>query len=60
MRWFIIFTCRVRRRRVKLVGYVTHKGEIANTEFVNKPEGGRQLGRPKHKWEDNIKLNLEE
>ena len=26
--------------------------------FVGKPEGKRPLGRPKHGWEDNIKMNL--
>jgi hypothetical protein len=27
---------------------------------VGKPEGKRQLGRPRHRWEDNIKMDLEE
>jgi len=25
---------------------------------VGKPEGERTLGRPKHRWEDNIKMHL--
>ena len=25
-----------------------------------KPEGKRPLGRPKSRWEDNIKMNLQE
>jgi len=28
--------------------------------LVWKPEGRRILGRPKRKWEDNIKLDLQE
>jgi hypothetical protein len=28
--------------------------------LVGKPDGKRQLGRPRHKWEDNIKENLKE
>jgi hypothetical protein len=28
--------------------------------LVGKPEGKRPLGRPRHRWEDNIKLNLQE
>jgi hypothetical protein len=28
--------------------------------LVWKPEGKRQLGRPRHRWEDNIKMDLEE
>ena len=27
---------------------------------VGKPEGNRPLGKPKHRWEDNIKMNLQE
>ena len=26
--------------------------------FVGKPEGRRPLGRPRRRWEDNIKMNL--
>jgi hypothetical protein len=28
--------------------------------LVGKPEGRRQLGRPRRKWEDNIKMDVEE
>jgi hypothetical protein len=28
--------------------------------FVGKPEGKRPLGRPRRRWEDNIKTNLQE
>jgi len=28
--------------------------------LVRKPEGKRPLGRPRHRWEDNIKMNLQE
>jgi len=27
--------------------------------LVGKPEGKRPLGRPKHWWKDNIKMNLQ-
>jgi len=27
---------------------------------VEKPEGKRQHGRPRRRWEDNIKMNLQE
>jgi hypothetical protein len=26
--------------------------------FMGKPEGRRPLGRPKHRWKDNIKMDL--
>jgi hypothetical protein len=28
--------------------------------LVGRPEGRRQLGRPRHRWEDNIKMDLQE
>jgi hypothetical protein len=28
--------------------------------LVGKPEGKRLLGRPRHRWEDNIKTDLQE
>jgi hypothetical protein len=28
--------------------------------LVGRPEGKRPLGRPRHRWEDNIKMDLQE
>jgi len=28
--------------------------------MVEKPAGKRPLGRPRHRWEDNIKMDLQE
>jgi hypothetical protein len=28
--------------------------------LVGRPEGTRVLGRPRHRWEDNIKMDLQE
>jgi len=28
--------------------------------LVGKPEGKRPLGRPRHRWEDNIRMDLRE
>jgi hypothetical protein len=37
-------------------------GEVrgAYNILVGKPEGRRPLGRPRHRWENNIKMNLRE
>jgi hypothetical protein len=37
-------------------------GEKRNTYrvLVGKPEGRRPLGRPRHRWVDNIRMDLEE
>ena len=33
---------------------------VANLVLVGKPEGKRLVGRPRHRWEDNIKMDLQE
>ena len=33
---------------------------VAYRVLVGKPEGRTQLGRPRGRWEDNIKLDLQE
>jgi hypothetical protein len=37
-------------------------GEVINVHrvLVEKPERKRPLGRPRHRWEDNIKMDLQE
>jgi hypothetical protein len=36
------------------------EGRGVNSVLVGKPEGNRPLGRPKRRWEDNIKMDLQE
>jgi hypothetical protein len=39
----------------------THGEEIsAYRVFVGRPEGKRPLGRPRHRWEDYIKMDRSE
>jgi hypothetical protein len=33
-------------------------GMSAYRILVGKPEGKRPLGRPRHRWEDNMKIDL--
>jgi len=42
--------------------YVPLTGEMRNAYkiLVAKPEGNRTLRRPKHIWEDNIKMDIKE
>ena len=35
-------------------------GERGARVLVGKPEGKRLLGRPRRRWEDNIKMDLQE
>ena len=36
------------------------EGRVVHRVLVGKPEGKRPLGRPRHRWEDNIKMDLRE
>ena len=36
------------------------EGRGVHRVLVGKPEGKRPLGRPRHGWEDNIKMDLQE
>ena len=36
------------------------EGRGVHKVLVGKPEGKRPLGRPRRRWEDNIKMDLEE
>jgi len=42
--------------------HVAHMGERRGVYrvLVGKPEGKRPPGRPRHRWEDNIKMDLKE
>jgi hypothetical protein len=44
--------------RMRWAGQVAHMGYKRNAYmiFVGKPEGKRPLGRPRHRWEENIKM----
>jgi hypothetical protein len=52
----------IKSRRLRWAGHVTHMGEGRGVYsiLVGRPDGKRLLGRPRHRWEDNIKLDLRE
>ena len=52
----------VKSRRMRCAGHVACMGEDRGVHrvLVGKPEGKRQLGRPRCRWEDNIKMDLQE
>jgi hypothetical protein len=52
----------VKSRRMRWTGHVACMGEDGGVHrvLVGKPEGKRPLGRPRRRWEDNIKINLQE
>jgi hypothetical protein len=52
----------IKSRRMWWVGHVACMGEGRGVYriLVGRPEGKRPLGRPRHRWEDNIKMDLRE
>jgi hypothetical protein len=52
----------IKSRRTRWAGHVARMGEGRNLHrvLVGKPEGKRPLGRPRRRWEDGIKVDLEE
>jgi hypothetical protein len=52
----------IKSRRMRWAGHVARWGETRNVYMilVGKPEGKRQLGRPRRRLVDNIKINLGE
>jgi hypothetical protein len=52
----------IKSRRMRWAGHVALMGERrdAYRVLVGKPVGMRPLGRPRHRWEDNIKMKLQE
>ena len=52
----------VKSRRMRWAGHVGRMGEgiVVHRVLVGKPEGKRPLGRPRRRWEDNIKMDLQE
>jgi hypothetical protein len=51
----------IKSRMIRWAGHVARMGKIKNAYkvLVRKPEGGKPLERPSHRWEDNIKIHLE-
>jgi len=51
----------VKSRRMTWARHVALMGEDRGVHrvFVGKPEGKRPLGRPRRRWEDNIRMDLE-
>jgi hypothetical protein len=52
----------VKSRRIRWAGHVACMGEDRGVHrvLVWKPEGKRPLGRPRRRWEDNIKMDFQE
>ena len=52
----------IKSRRIRRAGNVACTGERRGVYrvLVGKSEGKRPLGRPRRRWEDNIKIDLHE
>jgi len=52
----------VKSRQIRWAGHVARMGKdrVVHRVLVGKPEGKSPLGRPGRRWEDNIKMYLQE
>jgi len=52
----------IKSRRMRWDGYVARMGKERGVYWVlvGKPEGKRLLGRPRRRWVDNIRVDLQE
>ena len=52
----------IKSRRMRWAGHVVRMGEgrVVCRVLVGKPEGRRPLGRPRRRWVDNIRTDLQE
>jgi hypothetical protein len=52
----------IRSRKIRWAGHVAHIGDMISAYkiLVGKSEGNRSLGRPRRRWEDNIKTDIRE
>jgi hypothetical protein len=50
----------IKSRRMRWAGHFARMGEKRDVYrlLVGKPEGKRPLGRPRHRWMDNIKMDF--
>ena len=54
------------RQSVKCIGFQSTRASLVTLfcsvyrVLVGKPEGKRPLGKPRRRWEDNIKIDLQE
>jgi hypothetical protein len=51
----------IKLRRMRCAGHVAHTGEKRGVYrvLVGKPEGKRPQGRPRRRWVDNIRMDLQ-
>ena len=52
----------IKLRRMRWAGHLARRreGRVVYRVLVGKPEGRRPLGRPRRRWEDNIRMDLRE
>ena len=52
----------IKSRRMRWAGHVARMGEerVVYRVLVGKPEGKSPLGRPRRRWVDNIRMDLQE
>jgi len=50
----------IKSRRMRWAGHVARMARRVYRVLMGKPEGKRPFGRPRRRWQDNIKMDLQE
>jgi hypothetical protein len=50
----------IKSRRLRWAGHVVRMEESSSSFKILTPTGNRLLGRPRRRWEDNIRMDLKE
>jgi len=52
----------MKSRRVRWTGHVAHMRAMRNAHKIlaDKPEGKRPLGKPRRRWEGNVRMDVRE
>ena len=48
----------IKSRRMRWAGHVARMGKVAYRVLMGNPEGKRPIGRPRHRRENNMKIDL--
>ena len=60
LKYFPVELYSITDNTIRLCYVRMEEGRSAFEILTGKPTGKRHLGRPRHRWEDNIRMDLEE
>jgi hypothetical protein len=53
-----VLSCMTHKQKVLRNHFLMHHYKYFHVRMVGKPKGKKPLGKPRHRWVDNIKMDL--